>query len=330
VSTRRSERLYLRTKRGPLTWPPPDGATSLFSEADPSSDLRPHVAKIRWGHEWIPPEAPVEERIVPDGSVQLLFVLSDEHDRGDYDLVVGATVEPTVVRLRGRIEHVGVELRPGAVPALLDVPAGELFDRSVALEDLWGERAAVVHDRLRDTADPVRRIQIIQEALAGALVDRRDARAPAPAAVAEAVRRIAVAAGDLRVADLAADLGLSDRRLQQLFHWHVGLSPKAACRLARFRASVDRLVEATPPPSWSELAIDAGFSDQSHLVNEFRALTGLAPRDFQRRAGFGFLQDEEDDDRYLPGNRTGHPPGGSPARGPRQPRGPRRPGRERR
>ena len=94
----------------------------------------------------------------------------------------------------------------------------------------------------------------------------------------EALRRIEGAGGDLRVRDLAAGLGLSDRRLEQLFHWHVGLSPKAACRLARFRTSVELLVD-TPHPqpqrSWAEIALASGFSDQSHLVNEFRALTGL-------------------------------------------------------
>jgi AraC-like DNA-binding protein len=37
------------------------------------------------------------------------------------------------------------------------------------------------------------------------------------------------------------------------------------------------LADASPAPAWSRVAADAGFSDQSHLTNEFRLLTGLTP-----------------------------------------------------
>jgi AraC-like DNA-binding protein len=298
-------RLFLRTDARELTWPPPDARTSQFHQARPAPGLRDHVAKIRWGREWIAPDAPVVERIVPDGRSHLLFVLSNASAGGPYGLALGASSEPTVVRLAGHIEHVELELRPGAVAALLGVPAGELAGRAITLGDLWGDRAAVVRDQLLDTHDDAARVQIVQRSLERALAERRP---QTPAAVGEALRRIEGAGGDLRVRDLASGLGLSDRRLEQLFHWHVGLSPKASCRLARFRATVELLAD-TPHPerghSWAELALEGGFSDQSHLVNEFRALTGLAPRDFQRRAGFGFLQDRSAGDRYLPGKRTG-------------------------
>ena len=305
VGERLCHRLFLRTDARELTWPPPDRGTSQFHQAQPSPALRDHVAKIRWGHEWIPPEAPVLERIVPDGRAHLLFVLANASAGGPYGLALGASSEPAVVRLAGHIEHVELELRPGAVAALLGVPAGELAGRAIALADLWGDRATEVRDRLVDARDGAARIAILEHSLARSIGQRRH---EVPPAVGEALRRIEGAGGDLRVRDLAAGLGLSDRRLEQLFHWHVGLSPKAACRLSRFRTSVELLVD-TPHPqprrSWAEIALASGFSDQSHLVNEFRALTGLAPRDFQRQAGFGFLQDRADSSRYLPGKRTG-------------------------
>ena len=116
------------------------------------------MAKIRWGHEWIPPEAPVLERIVPDGRSHLLFVLANASAGGPYGLALGASSEPAVVRLAGRIEHVELELRPGAVAALLGVPAGELAGRAIALVDLWGDRATEVRDRLLDARDGAARI----------------------------------------------------------------------------------------------------------------------------------------------------------------------------
>ena len=89
---------------------------------------------------------------------------------------------------------------------------------------------------------------------------------------------------------LAGSLGVGERRLEQLFRTHVGLSPKAASRLARFRASV-RLLRDEPARRWSEIAHAAGFADHAHLVHEYRALAGLTPGDLRRRLGFGFPQD---------------------------------------
>jgi AraC-like DNA-binding protein len=296
------ERLFLRMPSRQLTWPPPDRASSQFHETDPDRGLGEHVAKIRWGHEWIPPASPVQERILPDGAVHLLFVFSNQSGGGTYGLALGPTSEATVVRLAGQVEHVEIELRAGAVPALLGIPAGELSGRSILLEDLWRDRAAVIQERLGETADPAGRIRIVQETLARALAERRS---ETPPVVGEALRRIGRAAGNLRVGALAGDLGISDRRLEQLFHLHVGLSPKSACRLARFQGSVDLLARAARRPAWAEIALHSGFFDQAHLVNEFKAMTGLAPGDFQRRAGFGFLQDQSARHRYLPGEPTG-------------------------
>jgi methylphosphotriester-DNA--protein-cysteine methyltransferase len=117
----------------------------------------------------------------------------------------------------------------------------------------------------------------------------RHAEPPSPAAL-EAVRRIAASAGRIRVRDLASQVGVGERRLQQLFHEQIGLSPKATCRLARFRAVLARR-RREAGRSWIEIALDSGFYDQAHLVNELRAFTGLTPGELARRGDFGFFQD---------------------------------------
>ena len=281
------ERLYLRTETQALIWPTHASGDSAFHAADPVPELRDRVAKIRWGYESIPAAAPVQERMVPDGSIQLLFDLAPAGPDGVRAMVLGATSEPAVLQLAGRIEHMAVDLCPGAVTALFGLPARELSGQEVALGDLWGARAVEVRDRLLETRDPTGRIQVVSRALVDAFA-RSDSEIPR--AVGEALRRITRAGGNLRIGALAAGLGITDRRLEQLFHWHVGLSPKMACRMARFRATIEALTGRSRR-SWADLALDCGFSDQSHLVNGIRAFTGLPPRELQRRAGFGSLHD---------------------------------------
>ena len=215
------ERLFLHTGNRRLIWPVPDRTSSLFRETDPRPALERHIAKIRWGHERIP-DSGLRERIVPDGAVRLVFVFP-VGDLPPYGLAVGASSQPAIVELAGDIQHLEVELRAGAIPALFGIPAAELSDRAVPLHELWGDRAAIGQERLLTAADSGQRVAIIQDTLARLL---RDAGPDLPSVMMEAQRRIARAAGNLRVSTLADELGISDRRLEQLFRLHVGAVPE--------------------------------------------------------------------------------------------------------
>lgn len=235
--------------------------------------------------------APVVERILPDGAVRLIFNLGDRPsgERGAELMcsAVGATCEPTLIVLAGAVEQLCVTLPVMTAAAVLGVPAGELTDHGVELAALWGRAADETLERLHALPRGARRVAH----LARVLHDRVCRHEAPPPAVLAAVRRIAACAGGIRVRALAAQLGLGERRLQQLFHEHVGLTPKAMCRLARFRAVVASRLRETGR-SWVEVALDGGFYDQAHLIHELRAFTGLSPGELQRRADdFAFLQD---------------------------------------
>jgi AraC-like DNA-binding protein len=283
----RPERLYLRVGGRPLTCLTPPADPAAFHQREPVPALRLHAAAVRWGHERIPAGAALTERIVPDGTAHLLVDFSPPGG-GIRALVAGARRGPTVLAFSGDVEQLGVELLPGAIPALFGVPARALADREVPLDALWGDaRTADLLSRLADAGSPSARADRLEAALCRLATA---SRASAPAAVAAALRAVSRTRGGVRVAALADGLGLTARRLEQLFHTHVGLSPKEAARLARFHAAVDALA-ARAVRSWAELAAETGFADQSHLVQEFQAWAGLAPTAFLRRSGFAFVQD---------------------------------------
>ena len=63
----------------------------------------------------------------------------------------------------------------------------------------------------------------------------------------------------------------------------VGVSPKKLSRIARLHAVLTRLADPRAAPvSWGMLAIEAGFSDQAHLIREFRQLVGTTPASYAR------------------------------------------------
>lgn len=274
-----SERLFLHLDgdraHGPESTAPP----GTLRDQVVGAALREHVAQLLLYREALPNGAEVLERVIPDGAVRLVFNLGDAPSASSTAhrvQAIGASSTPAVVRLRGRLEGVSVALRPGAARALLGVPACELAGCSVDLDDLWGGEGSRVLSRMAEARDDGARIAVLEQAL---LRRVRRAGSPAEPRAARAAALIAEGGGRVPLPRVAEAVGVGERRLQQLFHSHVGLSPRAWLRLQRLRACLRTLREG-PRRSWAEVALDAGYYDQAHLANDFRALCGITPTEY--------------------------------------------------
>ncbi|WP_371301670.1 helix-turn-helix domain-containing protein [Nocardioides sp.] len=81
------------------------------------------------------------------------------------------------------------------------------------------------------------------------------------------------------VAELAADLGWSRRRVLAALRAEFGLSPKQGARVFRF-SHAQTLALQHP---MAEVAARAGYADQAHLCREWRRLSGRTPGVCRRR-----------------------------------------------
>jgi AraC-like DNA-binding protein len=273
-----SERLFLRLPDDAVHGPEADMPAGTLRAWAVDMPLRRHVAHILLCRETIPDGQEIVERVLPDGAVRLIFHFGDAPS----GVAVGASALPNVICLRDRIEGLSVTLRPGAASALLGLPAGELAGSAVPLDTLWRGDAAGLLERIADAPDDVTRVERLQSALHERL---RDDGAMHDGA-AHAARLIADSGGRLRLREVADAVGVGERRLQQLFRVHVGLSPRACGRLARLHACL-RALRSLESPAWADVAVESGFYDQSHLANEFQALCGLTPTEFLSHATSG-------------------------------------------
>lgn len=91
--------------------------------------------------------------------------------------------------------------------------------------------------------------------------------------------------GQMRLRDIAARLDVSERHLRRRFIDHVGCAPKAYARQLQITAAA-LAAEKAADPDWAEIAAGAGFHDQPHMINAFRAALGMTPTAFhaERRA----------------------------------------------
>jgi AraC-like DNA-binding protein len=253
----------------------------LFYVARPPTPALANVVEYVWASQGAP--AHPRERVVPTGTLELLVSLVEvdarirdaagRERRFSGAGVAGAYRRPFTFDTREDASVVGVHFRPGRAGAVLGVPPGELMDRHVDLEDLWGRRARELRDRLCSATTTPERFAILE----AALVSRLDGRRCHPA-VAYALDGLA--RPEARVGDIATTAGLSRRRLIELFTAAVGITPKRFGRVVRFQRATALARSATL--DWTRIAHRCGYYDQAHLIRDFRELAGMTPSDLAR------------------------------------------------
>jgi AraC-like DNA-binding protein len=260
-----------------------------YTEHPPPNDLAPWVACFWQITGGIAGGTSVLHRVLPDGCADLLFDLEGSRGAGRTPAdIVGPMSSAQVIGLRGAIDLLGVRLRPGALAAFGGVPANRLLDATAPISELRPSLRVNVAE-LADTVNCAARIRILANACRTrfAVLKQPDSLVRQALSCWASVERLEFPT----ISVLTRDLGLSERAFERRFVAAVGLTPVRYRRLARFR-SVLRL-HAGGLRDWATLAAVAGFSDQSHLVRDYREFAGLTPTEWAATQAqpAGFLQD---------------------------------------
>ena len=83
--------------------------------------------------------------------------------------------------------------------------------------------------------------------------------------------------------DLAKQLGVSRQTLYLQFQSRLGISPAQFRKVLRFRKTAGWLVEHPEKETLTGLAYAMEFADQSHMIRDFRQMTGVVPGEYFRR-----------------------------------------------
>ncbi len=209
--------------------------------------------------------------VLPDGCVDIVFSTGRG---GPHAQVVGTMTRARRFSFSAGQFDCGVRFRPGMSYGFLRLPGTEIADRSVPLSDVWKTAGKDLNARLRDAPSAAECIQLIANELR---------TLPEHGVVQRVSTAIVARCGQVRVDELAFDAGMSARQLRRLFLEQVGLTPKHFSRVIRFRESVSRLGK-TQRGDFTQVALDCGYYDQAHFINEFRELSGFRPAEFAARS----------------------------------------------
>jgi AraC-like DNA-binding protein len=240
--------------------------------------------ELLWFYDGFPARAHKKERLMPDGSVELVINLREDeariYDWGKLDkctrlpgaVLCGPHSRFFVIDTAEQDSVIGIHFKPGGAFPFFKLPTDELHNLHVSLEDLWGTKAKLLREQLMETPTPQAKLRILETWLLAQAYKPLE-RHRAVGFALELFRNIHAVPS---IADVSEEIGISSRRFIQLFSSEVGLTPKLFCRVRRFQHVLQTLRAGTEL-DWVQIAADCGYYDQAHFIHDFKSFSGINP-----------------------------------------------------
>lgn len=212
-------------------------------------------------------EESLRHRVLPDGCADILFT----RDSPPSLVVVGTMTNYEDFHIRSGQLLVGVRFRPGMCGTHFGVPAPEITDARLPLEDLWGRNARILLEQLAAARSWQRCVSLLAQNLRPF-----QPRTPLQRALAELEANPQFVSLD----DVAFRSGLSARQFRRVCIQQAGISPKFLARVLRFRMALAQV--RCQAGEHAGLAADCGYFDQSHFIAEFQRFAGQTPAAYLR------------------------------------------------
>jgi AraC-like DNA-binding protein len=196
----------------------------------------------------------------------------------------GFQVPAQCVTHAGVNDCVEVRLPPLAAYVLFGGAITEANRNPISLLDLAPQPISILLDELRATSEWQLRLAAVDRFLARGLAASKRCVPPELSWVWEALER---SHGQVTISALTRSIGWSERHLITRFRAYFGVRPKAAARRLRFSHALN-LISMHSTDDLSMIALQSGFSDQSHMTREFQSFSGVTPG-VLRTARFGDL-----------------------------------------
>jgi AraC-like DNA-binding protein len=255
-----------------------------LTRAEPASDLRGLVLEY-WEVEGS--LNAFRETLLPNGAVELMINLGPPHrvlngaGTGVWERAWFSGLHETSIAIESLAgtHLLAARLHPLGAAALFGRRVAESANNIVDLDAFLGVGGEGIRARALSAPTAADRFDVLETFLRA----RRATGEPVPEFVRVAAERIEQAHGNLRVASLHEELDVSRKHLAVSFGRHAGVSMKAYAKIHRFMWTLARLQESTSV-SWSVLATETGYSDQSHLARDFRRVGAASPTEYLQRS----------------------------------------------
>ncbi len=244
----------------------------------PGGTLRRYVREILW----VRSERPRVQVLLPETTLTLALRQSGsallDNETLPSVIVSGLQQRTRLVEHAAGSSLVIVRFTEVGAPAILHDRVDLLYNRTIPLDAvLPRQEIDHIQNILADTRE-IRQQVLPVERFLTRQIRAQNGISPQIEAAAQMIRN---SEGRSSITAIARHAALSQSALERHFRAAVGSTPKRLSRLARLQ-HVCRLWDTGK--NLTEIAFEAGYSDQPHMVRDFRLFTGTSPEEFFRSA----------------------------------------------
>lgn len=175
-------------------------------------------------------------------------------------------------QMYGQSKVIGIRMKPEGAIRMLRQPIAELTGSSVEAHNFIHRKELSILDRLMEMEDTTSQISLLEafmhhHLMAGNVKDNY---------FADVFAHMRSVNSSFSTKEIADRFFLSERQMQRLYKDQLGVSPKTYERILRFSRAVET-IRKNEHPNWSSLAYQLGYSDQAHLIRDFKSYSGMTP-----------------------------------------------------
>ena len=207
----------------------------------------------------------------PDGCVDVIIRAPRRRTNSDLRSgidVVGIMTRSQFVTVDADDVFAGIRFRPGIASRVLGCAVSTLSDQSTSLATL----APHVPTRLMTAVADAPVGELLHAVITTLIPHGHEA----PDAAQCAINALVASHGQRSLADCYDIAHMSERSFRRHCVDRVGLPPKQLAGLLRFR-QLQKTLHIVGSRSMATLALECGYSDQSHMIREVRRITGVTP-----------------------------------------------------
>ncbi len=260
-----------------------------YQTFEPCQDLESLVS-CYWTLEVPAEHKKQKQRIVPDGCLEMAFLLGDDIKRYTSEeefilqprsMVIGQITKPYYIEPVGYVSTFAIQFYPYGFANFVTTPIEDLANKDTPLASLFGEQdAKVLEGKIIQASDTKERIEVIEVFL----LDRLQERSTIDGIVKSTVDALLLTRGSSPIKTILKEDLSKRRQLERKFREQIGISPKQLSRIIRLQSAL-KMMLSRDAKSLTNIAYQSEYYDQAHFIKDFKEFTGTIPK--------AFLDDEQ-------------------------------------
>jgi AraC-like DNA-binding protein len=186
-------------------------------------------------------------------------------------LLTGPQVSRVNVMVHQQLRSIRVDFLPGGLFRLLGIPMHEMLDGGFDAVDFFGSGMRELREQLHYEESLEAGKNLVEAFLLGRAGNLKEMLP-----FDHAMQAMLNPKGPISIEKIAALSCLSLKQFERKCQERIGMNPKMYARILRFSKAYS-LREAQPQLRWTEIAYQAGYYDQMHMIRDFKVFAGVSP-----------------------------------------------------